>query len=317
MPARAYGFEPFSFRKRKALGEKKTAAQKSHPRRFDLNEVGSMDEKKPSQPSGAQGAKPADAAKQPHPQGGHKGGFHPKGRPNERAPSAPLKKDYGEDFRGIVRLAGKDLKGEMPVRRAITRVRGVGERLGAVLGDIAVSQLKLPEDIVVGLLTEGQMDKLEDMLIHPTKYGVPSYMLNRRKDPNTGEDLQLIGNDVRFYVSQDIEGDKTMNTWRGYRHLYGQKVRGQHTRSTGRTGMTVGVMRKAVLAAKAGAIAAESGRPGAAPAAGDKGAAPKVGAAAAPKVGAAASAKGAAPKAGAPAAGGAAKSDAKKEASKK
>ncbi|MFA6035600.1 MAG: 30S ribosomal protein S13 [Candidatus Micrarchaeia archaeon] len=287
-----------------------------------------MDEKKSSQPHGAPhgGAKQpqsADAPKQPHAAPAQPGAPKPQGPPQKAASAAP-KKDYGENFRGIVRLAGKDLKGEMPLRRAIMRVRGVGERLGAILGDIAITDLKLPNDIVVGLVTEEQMAKLEDMLIHPTKYGVPSFMLNRRMDPTTGEDLQLIGNDVRFYVGQDIDGDKGMNTWRGYRHLYGQKVRGQHTRSTGRTGMTVGVLRKTVLAAKAGAIAAEAGKPGApgaAPAAGaeGKGAAPKVGAAAVPKGGAGA----AAPKAGAPAAGGAkpaaggAKPEAKKEAPKK
>jgi len=282
-----------------------------------------MDEKKSShQPAAPQtGAKPSGAHEQKPQQGAAPaaGGQQPaKIKPQEQKPSAP-KKDYGENFRGIVRLAGKDLKGEMPLRRAIMRVRGVGERLGAILGDIAITQLKLPNEIVVGLVTEEQMAKLEDMLIHPVKYGVPAFMLNRRKDPTTGEDLQLIGNDVRFYVGQDIEGDKTLNTWRGYRHLYGQKVRGQHTRSTGRTGMTVGVLRKTVLAAKAGALAAEAAKGGAltapgAPAAGGegKGAAPKVGAAAVPKAGA-----GAAPKAGAAPAAGGAKPEAKKEAPKK
>jgi small subunit ribosomal protein S13 len=34
---------------------------------------------------------------------------------------------------------------------------------------------------------------------------------------------------------------KEMNSWRGYRHAYGLKVRGQRTRSTGRKGKAVGV----------------------------------------------------------------------------
>ncbi|MHA1858204.1 MAG: 30S ribosomal protein S13, partial [Candidatus Thorarchaeota archaeon] len=32
--------------------------------------------------------------------------------------------------------------------------------------------------------------------------------------------------------------------WRGIRHALGLKVRGQHTRTTGRRGATVGVSRK-------------------------------------------------------------------------
>jgi len=172
----------------------------------------------------------------------------------QKQPAAP-KKDYGKSFRGVVRLAGKDLKGETPLRRAVVRVKGIGERLGAVLANIAISQMKLADDVVIGLLSEEQMSRLEDMLAHPRKYGVPSYLLNRQRDAETGEDIQLIGSDVGFYMRQDIERDKNLNTWRGFRHIYGQKVRGQHTRSTGRTGMTVGVLRKAVLAAKAGGAA--------------------------------------------------------------
>ena len=40
---------------------------------------------------------------------------------------------------------------------------------------------------------------------------------------------------------------------RGFRHQYGQKVRGQKTRSTGRTGSTVGVVKKSLQPAKKGA----------------------------------------------------------------
>jgi small subunit ribosomal protein S13 len=106
-------------------------------------------------------------------------------------------------------------------------------------------------------------------------------------------------------VRQDIDHEKESNTWKGYRHAYGQKVRGQRTRSTGRTGMTVGVLRKAVLAkagaaaaAQTGAAAQAAGAPGAASAAGAKGApaaAPKAGAAPAGKAAVPAAAKAAAP----------------------
>jgi len=182
------------------------------------------------------------------------------GKKPEHKPAAPMKpmKDYGADFRGVVRLAGKDLKGEVPVRRALARVKGIGDRLGPVLGNIATEQMKIANDTVVGLLSEEQMKQLEDILSHPEKYGVPNYLLNRQKDPETGVDRHIISTDVNFLMRQDIELDKTLNTWRGYRHLYGQKVRGQHTRTSGRTGMTVGVQRKTLMAAKEAAVAAEA-----------------------------------------------------------
>jgi small subunit ribosomal protein S13 len=210
---------------------------------------------------GAEHPKSAEGgSQQAKPQQKHDGKKGPEQHSGQKPAAAPAKpmKDYGADFRGVVRLAGKDLKGEVPVRRALTRVKGVGDRLGPILGNIATEQMKIANDTVVGLLTEEQMKKLEDILSHPGKYGVPLYLLNRQKDPETGEDRHIISTDVNFLMRQDIEHDKTLNTWRGYRHLYSQKVRGQHTRTSGRTGMTVGVQRKALVAAKEAAVAAEA-----------------------------------------------------------
>ncbi|MEM4389815.1 MAG: 30S ribosomal protein S13 [Candidatus Micrarchaeia archaeon] len=181
----------------------------------------------------------------------------PVGKPAEKRPDAPAPspKEKRKDIRGIVRIAGKDINGELPLWRALTRVKGIGDRLARVFSEIALSELHLPETTLLGELTDEQVERIEEIISNPLKYGVPSYMLNRQKDFESGAHLHLTGADLTFAVKQDIERDKSINTWRGFRHAYGQKVRGQHTRSTGRTGMTVGVMRKAVLAAKAAAAA--------------------------------------------------------------
>jgi len=189
-------------------------------------------------------------------------------KPHERKEHAPQPKPQAQpqtpgaavgagdkEIRGIVRVSGRDLKGELPISTALTRVKGVGARLGSVLTRIAQRELKLGKDAVVGELSDDEIERLEEILSHPLKYGVPAYMLNRQKDIETGRDVHFIGTDLTFSVKQDIEREKEINTWRGFRHIYGQKVRGQHTRTTGRTGMTVGVLRKAILA-KAGAAAA-------------------------------------------------------------
>jgi small subunit ribosomal protein S13 len=106
---------------------------------------------------------------------------------------------------------------------------------------------------------------LDDIINNPHKYGVPERMLNRQRDADTNQSMHIIGTDLTFRVKQDITNAKDMNTWKGYRHAYGQKVRGQRTRTTGRTGMTVGVLRKVMLAKAAAARGAEA--KGAAPAA--------------------------------------------------
>lgn len=72
---------------------------------------------------------------------------------------------------------------------------------------------------------------------------------------------------MTFAVRQDINRDISIRTWRGYRHQHGQKVRGQHTRSSGRTGATVGVMKKAAKQMLAASQQKEGAKPAAAPAA--------------------------------------------------
>jgi len=212
----------------------------------------------------------------------------PRGRP-QQVSIKPIISASGKEVKGVVRLAGKDLRGSLPLRRAIVSVKGIGINLGEVISVIACKELSVTEASMVGELSEPQVEKLEHILKNPGEYGVPERMFNRQKDLLTGNTVHLIGSDLTFTVRQDIDHEKDANTWKGYRHAYGQKVRGQHTRSTGRTGMTVGVLRKAVLAGAAQAAAAAGAQAAGAAAAAVPGA----------KGGAAPGAKGAAPAAGA------------------
>lgn len=160
----------------------------------------------------------------------------------------------GKEIRGIVRIAGKDLKGHWSVPKALRSIKGIGINLGQVISAIVISKLNLKPTTMIGELDEEQLKKLEEIITNPQKFGVPTFMLNRQRDYVEGQPQHLIATDLAYATKQDIEHEKESYTWRGFRHAYGQKVRGQHTRSTGRSGMTVGVIRKAV-AAKAGAAA--------------------------------------------------------------
>jgi small subunit ribosomal protein S13 len=172
-----------------------------------------------------------------------------------KAETASAKKE----IKGIVRIAGKDIKGEIKLRRALMQVKGIGIPLSTALTKIISSQLKIPKDVMIGELSDEQMDALTGIISNPLKYGVPERMLNRQRDAETSQSAHFIGTDLSFRVKQDITSEKDLNTWKGYRHTYGQKVRGQRSRTTGRTGMSVGVLRKAMLAKAAAARAAEAG----------------------------------------------------------
>lgn len=160
-----------------------------------------------------------------------------------------------EEITGIVHLIGKDIPGNIPLFVALRAVKGIGIRLAAILSKIVAKELNIPEDIPVGRLSEEQVEGVERILRSPVEHGIPSFLLSRRKDIETGKDIHPLGSDLVFTVKQDIDREKDLFSWRGFRHAFGQKVRGQSSRTSGRKGLTVGVtkakLREAAKAAKA------------------------------------------------------------------
>lgn len=154
-----------------------------------------------------------------------------------------------EGFRGIVRIAGKDVKGQIPLKRALFQVKGISHTTSMIAGRIIMKELSIAPVTRVGDLSEKQVEDIDNILFNLGKHDVPKFLLNRRGDYRSGEDKHVIMNDLIFELTQDIDRDKKMFSWRGFRHTFGQKVRGQKTRNTGRRGMAVGVIRKSVAAA--------------------------------------------------------------------
>jgi len=148
--------------------------------------------------------------------------------------------EMSREFRHIVRVTDTDIDGTLKVGYALTKIKGVSVSLAnAVLKKAGVN----PE-IRLGLLSEEQVKKIEDVLQNPAKYGIPSWLFNRCKDLETGKDLHLLSSDLVLRTKMDIDLMKKIKSWKGYRHAYGLKVRGQRTRTTGRKGKTVGVSKR-------------------------------------------------------------------------
>lgn len=68
--------------------------------------------------------------------------------------------------------------------------------------------------------------------------------LNRQRDIVDGKDSQILANGVDSKLRDDLERLKKIRAHRGLRHYWGLRVRGQHTKTTGRRGRTVGVSKK-------------------------------------------------------------------------
>jgi len=143
------------------------------------------------------------------------------------------------EFKHIVRIADTDLDGKKPVVHALTGIKGIGLRMARAI----TNHLGINAMAKLGELDDSTIDRLKKFVEEEIE-SLPSWMLNRRKDLYTGKDLHLLSKDVDFAKKLDIERLIKMKAYRGVRHARGYKVRGQRTRSTGRKGMTVGVIRR-------------------------------------------------------------------------
>ncbi|MGD0511310.1 MAG: 30S ribosomal protein S13 [Candidatus Micrarchaeaceae archaeon] len=155
----------------------------------------------------------------------------------------------------IVRLAGRDVDGSLNIERSLSKVKGIGQNLAHSLAITIEAKLNIPKSTEVGTLSESQVEDVEKIIKDPEGSGIPWYGINRNKDAETGKDIHVVSSELIFNTRQDVSRDISNKTWRGHRHQYGQKVRGQHTRSTGRTGATIGVTKKAMQQAAKGASA--------------------------------------------------------------
>jgi small subunit ribosomal protein S13 len=144
------------------------------------------------------------------------------------------------EFRHIIRIADTDLDGTQTVAYALMNIKGVGVRLANVI----VKKAGINSETRLGFLSDADVKKIEDIIEDPAKYGVPGWLLNRQKDREIGKDIHLTGSDLVLQTKTDVDLLKKMKSWRGFRHAYGLKVRGQRTRTTGRTGKTMGVKKK-------------------------------------------------------------------------
>lgn len=170
----------------------------------------------------------------------------------ERAPPPAPAKKRDENFRYIIRLVNTDVDGNKDVVIGLNSVKGVGIRTAEIIAKMA----GIPRKTKMGDLSEEKTTELEKLI---TDYSekVPHWMVNRQSDWSSGADMHLVGVDVEMFRRDDVNMMRMIRCYKGIRHETGQKVRGQRTRSNGRTGMTMGVMRKKEGPAQAGEAAPE------------------------------------------------------------
>lgn len=147
-----------------------------------------------------------------------------------------------DDIQQIVRVGETDVNGTKRIRDAIQDVAGVSD----AYANAVVKNLSFDPETRIGALSEDELDSIEELIRNPDDAGIPSWLRNRRKDRETGEDKHLIEADLRLANKFDIRRLKEIGAYRGERHRLGLPVRGQKTQSSFRSGEKIGVQRERI-----------------------------------------------------------------------
>lgn len=143
-------------------------------------------------------------------------------------------------IRGIVRIINTDIDGNKSVYNGLRKIKGIG----FMFSNAICSQLNIEKNKKIGTLSQDEVKKIEILVKNPS--GLPNWLLNRRKDYDTGENLHLTMADLKLRKEFDIKRLKQIKSYRGMRHAWNLPVRGQRTRGHFRKGGVVGVQKKGI-----------------------------------------------------------------------
>merc|ERR1712242_595740 len=145
-----------------------------------------------------------------------------------------------DKFQHILRVQNTNIDGCRNIMFAMTAIRGIGRRFSNLIckkADIDLSKR-------AGQLDEDEIRRMETIMLNSRQYKIPDWFLNRQKDWKDGTFGQSISNGLDTKLREDLERLKKIRAHRGLRHHWLLRVRGQHTKTTGRRGRTVGVAKK-------------------------------------------------------------------------
>ncbi len=149
-----------------------------------------------------------------------------------------------EEFQHLVRVGGRDIKGQKNVVHGLTLIRGIGSRTARIV----CTGSKVDFRKKIGYLKDSEIEAIE-VEINALE-SAPPWILNRQKDYATGRNRQVTGANLMLSLRDDLNRLRKIRSYRGIRHESGLPVRGQRTKSSFRKNVTVGVSRKKVRVAQ-------------------------------------------------------------------
>lgn len=151
------------------------------------------------------------------------------------------KPERDDDFKYIVRLSNTDVDGEKNFIYGLTSIKGVGLHVATLIAN----QTGIDKNKKIGDLSDKEVENIQNA-IDNIQNSAPAWMLNHRRDMETGENIHLTGSHIEMRLRDEINIMKKIRSYKGIRHERGLRARGQRTRANNRYGLTLGVSKKSV-----------------------------------------------------------------------
>ncbi len=137
----------------------------------------------------------------------------------------------------LIRILSTDIPGEKSIYSGLTKIKGISWTFSHAICNV----LGIDKEKKIKELSQEDIKKIEEFIKNPK---LPSFILNRRKDRETGEDKHFTITDLELRKEFDIKRLRKIKSYKGIRHLLGQPVRGQRTKAHFRKSKAVGVKKK-------------------------------------------------------------------------
>ncbi len=98
----------------------------------------------------------------------------------------------------MIRILSTDVEGKMSVYAGLAKIKGVSW----ALSNAVCKKLGINKKTPIGSLSAAEIKKISDFIQNPK---IPSYLVNRRRDLESGEDKHLLGSDLDLRKEFDIK----------------------------------------------------------------------------------------------------------------
>lgn len=140
----------------------------------------------------------------------------------------------------IVRIINTDLNGKLPIMHALHKIKGIK----FMFSNAVCKAAGIEPNKITGELSDKEIETITDVLRNPLQHNLPTWLLNRNKDYESGDDKHLFSSDLDFTKMNDIKRLQKIKSYRGMRHAAKLPLRGQRTKSNFRKGKSLGVSKK-------------------------------------------------------------------------